>query len=100
MMEFPSTAWRDRAWTAEEAAREAPLAGDWRRLNGEIHHTFTHFHLRLSVLVGRVGGRAPKGALWCQPRKFSDHALPTVMKKVAGHAARETTAVPPTGYSS
>ncbi len=88
MMEIPSTIWRERAWTADEAAGEAPLAGDWRRIGGEVRHTFTHFHLRLQVLASRVGGRAPKGAVWCRPRDFSDHALPTVMKKVAGHAAR------------
>ncbi|MBI2977956.1 MAG: A/G-specific adenine glycosylase [Rhodospirillales bacterium] len=99
MMEIPSTAWRDKAWTADEAAREAPLAGDWRRLEGEVRHTFTHFHLRLSVLAARVDGPAPKGALWCPPKRFSDHALPTVMKKVAGHAARETTTAP-AGHSS
>jgi len=89
MMEIPSTAWRGDAWTAAEAARQAPLAGDWRRLKGEVRHTFTHFHLRLGVLTARVGGRAPKGALWCRPGRFSDHALPTVMKKIADHAARE-----------
>jgi len=90
MMEIPSTAWRDKAWTAAEAARQAPLAGDWRRLEGEVRHTFTHFHLKLSVLVSRVAGPAPEGAVWCRPTRFSDHALPTVMKKLAGHAVRAT----------
>ena len=90
MMEFPSTGWREQAWTAAEAAHQAPLAavgGHWRPLEGVVRHTFTHFHLELMVLAAAVKGRAPKGALWCPPARFSDHALPTVMKKVARHAA-------------
>jgi len=98
MMEIPSTVWREAAWSADEAAREAPVKGDWRRLNGEVRHTFTHFHLRLSVLTARVDKPAPKGMLWCPPTRFADHALPTVMKKVAGHASRETGK--PADYSS
>jgi A/G-specific adenine glycosylase len=100
MMEIPSTVWRDKAWTAAEATREAPLAGEWRMLAGEVRHTFTHFQLKLSVLTARVGGRAPKGALWCRPGRLSDFALPTVMKKIADHAARETTSRSPADHSS
>ena len=87
MMEFPSTGWRQRAWTAAEAAGQAPLSGHWRPLEGVVRHTFTHFRLELTVLAADVKGRAPKGALWCPPDRFSDHALPTLMKKVARHAA-------------
>ena len=87
MMEIPSTGWREQAWTAAEAADQAPLSGHWRPLEGVVRHTFTHFHLELVVLAADVKGRAPKGALWCPPARFSDHALPTVMKKIARHAA-------------
>jgi A/G-specific adenine glycosylase len=90
MMEIPSTAWRARAWTAGEAAGMAPMAGDWRPMAGEVRHTFTHFELRLRVLGARVAGPAPTGGIWCKPSRLSDHALPTVMKKIIGHAARQT----------
>jgi len=83
MMEYPSTDWRDAPWTAAEAVRVAPMAGDWRSLEGVVRQTFTHFHLELSVLTARVGARAPRGAVWCPPDRFGEHALPTVMKKVA-----------------
>mgnify|MGYP000648633961 CR=1 FL=1 len=79
-----------RAWTAAEATDQAPLSGHWWPLEGIVRHTFTHFHLELMVLAADVKGRAPKGALWCPPARFSDHALPTVMKKVARHAERGT----------
>ncbi len=96
MTEIPSTGWRDRAWTPDEAASEAPVAAAWEPLGGVVHHTFTHFHLELRVLMGRVKGRPGKHSkgkrstqegLWCAPERFKDHPLPTVMKKVARHVA-------------
>lgn len=91
MTEFPSTPWRNAAWTADEATPLAPVAARWVALSGEVRHTFTHFHLRLNVLRGRcnespaiaqatLGGGA---AHWCRPADFPGLALPTLMKKVA-----------------
>ncbi|HIJ44500.1 MAG TPA: A/G-specific adenine glycosylase [Rhodospirillaceae bacterium] len=86
MMEFSSTGWRQTAWTLEEARRMAPVAASWRRLPGVVHHTFTHFHLRLAVIRGRTTDSSPADGFWSAVEKLPDHALPTVMKKVARHA--------------
>ncbi len=90
MMEIPSTDWRDAAWTLEEARAAAPMAGPWIPLPGVVRHTFTHFHLELTVLAARAPGTDEKGAdekgVWCPVEGFRDYALPTVMKKVARHA--------------
>ena len=86
MMEFPCTEWRHDAWTTKEARRHAPVAGPWRPVPGVVRHTFTHFHLELTVLAARVSGAGNGGGIWCSPERLSDHALPTVMKKVARHA--------------
>ena len=88
MIEIPSTEWRGKSWTVNEATAEAPVQGHWRLLEGVVRHTFTHFHLELMVLAGAVNGQATEEGLWCLPSAFSDHALPTVMKKVARHVAR------------
>ena len=65
---------------------EAPVAADWKPLDGVVRHTFTHFHLELMVLAGQVRAGAGGGE-WCLPSRFSEHALPTLMKKVARHVA-------------
>jgi A/G-specific adenine glycosylase len=91
MMEFPSTEWRQRAWTDAEAVALAPVQARWRRLPGTVHHTFTHFHLELVVLIGRTRNVALAEGIWCPPRQLSDHALPSVMKKVAHHALLPST---------
>ena len=91
MVEFPSTPWRDTAWSAGEATALAPLATRWVELPGEVRHPFTHFHLRLGVLHGRCDGAAAAGKKtpgvgepwWCAAGGLPELALPTLMKKVA-----------------
>lgn len=90
MMEFPSTDWRDLPWTDAEAIGEFPAANSsqplcWRSMEGVVKHTFTHFHLVLKVMKARCGA-APTNGVWCAPGQFGEHALPTVMKKVAARA--------------
>ncbi len=92
MVEVPSTEWREGDMPQPVAARrEAPLpALNWRLLPGTVRHTFTHFHLEVAVLTGRVGRAAsPAGAaIWSLPDDLDEQALPTVMKKIARHAMR------------
>lgn len=83
MMEVPSTDWvPDGAWTTAEAIKQAPLQADWQEVTGMVRHTFTHFHLELTVLAARVDDTSGLDGVWCAPGKFSAYALPTVMKKV------------------
>ena len=42
---FPGTDWVD------DPAPAPPLPADWRRLEGTVRHTFTHFHLELTVAL-------------------------------------------------
>ena len=86
MIEVPSTDWRAEAWPTDEALRAAPLAAAWRALPGVVRHTFTHFHLELTVLAARVAGAADVPGRWCPVDRLGEQALPTVMKKVIRHA--------------
>ncbi|MBF0130099.1 MAG: A/G-specific adenine glycosylase [Alphaproteobacteria bacterium] len=89
MMEFPSTPWREGAWTLVEAAAEAPLFLDWRLLPGEVRHGFTHFQLNLSVAVGGATPRQHARGVWARLDRLEAHALPTLMRKVARHALKK-----------
>jgi len=85
MMEFPSTEWA--ATAPEDAEASAPVEAAWRVLPGTVRHVFTHFELTLAVWSGNVAGRGdPKLGIWVAPDRFSDHALPSLMRKVARHA--------------
>ncbi len=81
MVEVPSTPWRSEEWSTDEALAFAPLSTDWRTLRGQVRHTFTHFHLELSVLAARASADAD--GQWCARRDIDDAGLPTVMMKVA-----------------
>jgi A/G-specific adenine glycosylase len=82
MTEIPSTPWRSEPWTLQEAVRIAPIATDWAPLPGTVRHGFTHFRLELGIMTG--SGEAD--GLWSPVDRLGEHALPTLMKKVASHA--------------
>jgi len=85
MMEFPSTDWLPKA--PADPAASAPVDAEWRILPGAVRHVFTHFELTLTVWTGRLAGRGdPELGLWVTPDRFGDHALPSLMRKVAKHA--------------
>jgi len=70
-----------------------PLAADWTETGVEVRHTFTHFHLYLSVHAVTVGHDArPDRGYFMEAEAFSPSALPTVMRK-AFDVARHVTEV-------
>ena len=91
MMEIPSSEWLetppDGLATANGAA---PLDLRFEPLPGLVRHTFTHFHLELTVLAGRAEGEVAAAAdgVWVAVDRFGAQALPSVMRKVAEHALR------------
>ena len=87
MMEFPSTPWQDTQPDADVLSSHAPSDVHWQKLEGTIDHIFSHFRLVLDVRMACVTTRLSDNRRWCQPAKFNQLALPTVMKKVARHVA-------------
>lgn len=92
MMEVPSTAWGEAPIALPAARDAAPLKVPVEALPGLVRHTFTHFHLELAVLAGRVEGKNPKivdgGGVWVAVDRLGEQALPSLMRKVAAHALR------------
>lgn len=86
LMEFPSTEWLETPWPPALARRQAPLPARWAVLPGVVRHAFTHFHLELAVWVGWPMETRVNDGVWTHPDNLSEHALPTVMKKVVRHA--------------
>ncbi len=82
MTEIPSTPWRSEPWTLDEAVKIAPATAEWAPLPGRVRHGFTHFRLELAI----VAGNGEADGLWSRVDRLSEHALPTLMKKVARHA--------------
>lgn len=78
MTGLPGPAWDKTPPNEAAIAAAAPGEADWRAAGAEARHVFTHFALRLTVLVAR-GPRLP-GARY-QPFDEARAAAPTVMRK-------------------
>ena len=96
MLETPSSPWTERGESAKVALSHAPLEAPWREVAGLIAHTFTHFHLELSVYFAEVPAKAklnaaaqPQHCRWVHVRDLHEAALPSVMSKVLAHALEE-----------
>ncbi len=86
MMEFPSTAWQEGDWPSPAMVKAArPGNAKWSEIAGEVVHVFTHFRLEIRIQRGVLSGRRPRGAIFAELERLSDHALPTVMKKIVQH---------------
>ena len=85
MIEIPSSSWEVKKKSHKELIEQAPFDINWKIIPGRVRHTFTHFHLDLEIFLGTYEGKSLKGDIWSMPHQFSDHALPTVMKKVIAH---------------
>ena len=82
MLGWPGSDWSDAPKT------NPPLDADWQTLNTTARHTFTHFHLTLTVLIARVSmDAAPSAGSFVPAADFSPSSLPTVMRKVYDLAA-------------
>ncbi len=77
MLGWPGSDWN------EAPAPAPPLSAGWQLLPVEARHTFTHFHLRLQIMLAQVGADArPKTGAFIAYRNFNRSELPTVMRKV------------------
>jgi A/G-specific adenine glycosylase len=76
MLGWPVSDWGDNP------AEDPPLSADWQDPSAEVRHTFTHFHLRLSLRLTRVSaGIEPARGTFLTPKEFRPSALPTLMRK-------------------
>lgn len=74
--------WPGGDWAEDKPAPVPPVAADWTPLNTEVRHTFTHFHLRLSVQVATLPRTTdPANGLFVEDATFEAGDLPTVMAK-------------------
>lgn len=73
--------WPGSDWTEEAPKMIPPFQADWVEAPKEVRHTFTHFHLRLRVVVAAVAPDRSNCHFIEQP-DFRPMDLPTVMRKV------------------
>ena len=81
MLAFPSAGW-------DGSQALSPLTADWRDA-GTLRHTFTHFHLDLTVMTAEVAAdAAPNRGTFRGSNQFSAADLPTLMRKAHALATK------------
>jgi A/G-specific adenine glycosylase len=89
MIEVPSSDWT--AAGPADIAAEAPVRARWTALAGEVKHTFTHFHLVLTVWRADAACDAIPNTgdyRWVGADELNRQALPSLMKKVVAEALK------------
>lgn len=77
MLGFPGSDWSDAP------APAPPAPADWQDIGAEARHTFTHFHLRLTIFAATLPQDCtPTRGHFVSHPDFRPAALPTVMRKV------------------
>ncbi len=77
MLGFPGSDWSD------DPVPAPPTPADWQDIGAEARHTFTHFHLRLTILTATLPQDCtPLRGHFVAHHDFRPAALPTVMRKV------------------
>ena len=71
--------WPGSDWATTQPLSQPPHEAHWLTLNQEIRHTFTHFHLRLTVQIAQTPLTTPGDYLPAD--QFSPTDLPTLMRK-------------------
>ncbi|MEX0327489.1 MAG: A/G-specific adenine glycosylase [Ruegeria sp.] len=76
MLGWPGSEWSDAPIQCP------PFDADWTALQGEVRHTFTHFHLVLRVWTASLpNGINLDGLIVLDKHDFRPNDLPTVMRK-------------------
>jgi A/G-specific adenine glycosylase len=78
MTEFPSSDWL----RGKKLEFEAPFESEWKK-TGIVEHTFTHFHLELTVWKSTCE-TAAMGCHFVGRENLAGEALPSLMRKVVG----------------
>ena len=77
MLALPTT-----EWTEVDAMETPPIDADWSTLPAPVKHTFTHFHLLLTVKITTIDmTAAPTRGRFEIPTMTTPDKLPTVMRK-------------------
>lgn len=90
MLEIPSSEWLDtKKGNEKDEAISSPFPLKWKKLDGQVKHSFTHFHLFGTIYKAEKPMINTETENWIRFDEFSEKAFPTLMKKVANHVYQE-----------
>lgn len=80
MLGWPGSEWIDTSLPHPDST--PPATGEWEEFEGEVRHTFTHFHLILRIMTAELPSEIePTRGTFKPHTEFRPSDLPTVMRK-------------------
>lgn len=84
--------WPGGDWTEASAPGTPPFDADWTDLTAQVRHTFTHFHLILTVKTATVSNAVSlPNTVFVEKSDFRPSDLPTVMRKAFDLQQKQST---------
>ena len=74
--------WPGSEWAIIPTDHLEPIEADWRSVNEPVRHTFTHFHLDLTIKIASNVKSVPRVGKFMSKDEFNPNDLPTLMRKV------------------
>ncbi len=101
MMEIPSSPWIEATQMSAskiQPADHAPIKARWQKHgSGIVKHTFTHFHLEMTIWQARAGMDTKltevadeERCSWVDIKDLDSQALPTLMQKIVNATLRKS----------
>jgi A/G-specific adenine glycosylase len=77
-------------WESELPDMVPPFAATWQKRPGIVTHTFTHFHLEVTVWVADIVSEVlpDESFRWVPKSNLRGEALPTAMRKILAHGLK------------
>ena len=76
MLGWPTSEW------SQNPDESPPIVSEWKTYRTKIRHTFTHFHLEITLKTAFVNLNCkPKKGFFALVGEFNSNELPTVFKK-------------------
>jgi A/G-specific adenine glycosylase len=85
MRALPTGPWTD----APPGLADAPFDAEWRMLETQASHVFTHFRLDCALAVATIGAQETADGEWWPIAELESAGLPTVFAKAAMTIRRE-----------
>ncbi len=80
MMETPTSDWSNKNIKKNEIMKKSPLKLNYKKINNSITYSFSHFDLKITILIGNTNKTRIKNFKWYSLNNIDNLELPTLMK--------------------
>ena len=89
MMEIPTSEWLNKGIKKNEIMKTSPLKLNYRKIDNPITYSFSHFDIKITILVGNTNKSKIKNFKWYSLNNINNLELPTLMKVIINKSLKD-----------